>query len=281
MSSRLKVSQPDKHLSENEANRFKNLAAGCKVLPYRLRSVSDFLSAVSTVFQGTESYWFRGQASSAHGLTPSALRSDRKRDRDTAVDLLVTFKRIAEIKLSRAPLAEEDLKWVQIAQHYGLPTRLLDWTESPTIGLFFACRRKWNTDGLVYMLNPSDLNSRSVDENRVLNSLLDSDQLDRFVKLKGEKRSRGLPNVAIDPVWNSERIVVQKGVFTLHGSRNFSLDAEQSTSLIALPILKEDKEQLHFELERLGIDQMTLFPELEHTCQFLTRRAGLRSREEG
>jgi hypothetical protein len=67
---------------------------------------------------------------------------------------------------------------------------------------------------------------------------------------------------------------MQKGVFTLHGGR-FDLDGGGIPSLVAIPILREHKKRLHAELGRIGVDEMTLFPELEHSCAHLKRKAGL------
>ena len=68
--------------------------------------------------------------------------------------------------------------------------------------------------------------------------------------------------------------MMQRGVFTLHGSR-FEIDPQIVTSLVAIPVLKDTKLRLRSELQRVGVDEMTLFPELEHACNHLKRRAGL------
>ena len=67
-----------------------------------------------------------------------------------------------------------------------------------------------------------------------------------------------------------------KRVFTLYGSR-FEIDPSVVPSLVAIPILKEVKHGLREELQRIGVDEMTLFPELEHACIHLRRRAGLKT----
>ena len=78
----------------------------------------------------------------------------------------------------------------------------------------------------------------------------------------------------MNPVWNSERLIIQKGVFTVHGKR-FSLDKGRVPSLVGIPVLKDLKPRLRSELQRIGVDEMTLFPELEHSCSHLKRRCGL------
>ena len=78
----------------------------------------------------------------------------------------------------------------------------------------------------------------------------------------------------MNPTWSTDRLIVQKGTFTLHGSL-FSLDKAQVSSLVAIRIVQESKPQLRTELRRVGIDEMTLFPELEHSCKHLKMRCGL------
>jgi len=189
--------------------------------------------------------------------------------------LISEFKRIAEIKLPRPPGDAEELKWVQIARHYGLPTRLLDWTENALIALYFSCEDT-SKDGLVFVLKPVDLNRFAIrNVPRILNAQQDAPLIAKYLRLDGRWRSRGLPTVAINPVWNSERIVLQRGAFTLHGTRQFALSSTVAPSLVGLPILKETKEKLRTELERVGIDEMTIFPELDHACRCLRQRSGL------
>ena len=206
-------------------------------------------------------------------LTPSALRYALKSKRDKALDLISEFRRIAEIKLTRPPTDAEHLKWIQVARHYGLPTRLLDWTENALIALYFSCDDA-NSDGMVFLLKPVDLN-RTSKFNRILNPQQDAEFIARYLRLDGGLRSRGLRTVAINPIWNSERIMLQRGTFTLHGSRGFELTSDAAPSLVGLPILRSVKVRLRAELERVGVDAMTIFPELEYACELLQKRRGL------
>jgi hypothetical protein len=95
-----------------------------------------------------------------------------------------------------------------------------------------------------------------------------------YLRTGARRTPRGRNPVAINPVWNSERLILQRGVFTLHGKK-FDLDSGGVSSLAAIPILKEFKQKLRAELQRIGVDEMTLFPELEHSCVHLKRKAGL------
>lgn len=191
-----------------------------------------------------------------------------------ALALLAEFKRVAEIKLSPPPQRDDELGWCQVAQHYGLPTRLLDWTENPQNALYFACDDH-QKDGLVFVLNPVDLNRLSYpDRPRVLDANQDAEIIGQYLRLGGEQRKDGLRTVAINPVWNSPRIQLQRGTFTVHGSRDLEL-ASDTPSLAAVPIPREAKPKLRAELEVVAINQSTIFPEPEYTCAYLRRRAKL------
>ena len=234
-----------------------------------IHSLSDYLTVCHSIVTPQSDYWFRGHSDYRWGLIPSALRYDEKSKRDVALDLIRHFKRFAEIRLPSLPPADEHLKWMQIAQHYCLPTRLLDWTRNPAVALYFACQEA-DKDGLVFVLNPVDLNRWTAPKRpRVFDANDDADIIRRLLKLDGRQSDRGPRTIAIDPVFNSERIMLQRGCFTLHGSKHFALTEAEAPGLVYVPILKDAKPSLREQLTSVGIDEMSIFPEIEHLCAHL------------
>lgn len=261
-------------LTAAELRRFRNSPVKCSRLTQRITSLSEFLGVVSDAIRTDEPFWFRGHEDVGFSLTPTALRYAKFVNRAKALALMADFKRIAALKHPRPPAPDRELEWALIAQHYGLPTRLLDWTESATNALYFACLKE-DLDGFVFILNPVALNRSSYPSRpRVLEPEKDSDVIVKYLGMTAKKVRGGRNPVAIYPVWNSERLITQKGVFTLHGGK-FSLDGADIPSLTAIPILGKAKETLRLQLQRIGVDEMTLFPELEHACAHLKRREGL------
>ncbi len=243
-----------------------------------IKGLGSYFDVLSSSLKKDETFWFRGNANLTWKLTPSALRHRTPPERKKALDLLSDFKRFSEMKIPNIPAKADEFKWVQLAQHYGLPTRLLDWTRNAAIALYFACQQYIDgggneKDGAVFLLNPINLNRASFPKDaRIFEPHKDSELIEKYLDLDGEQIPKGLKAIAINPIWNSERIMLQQGVFTLHGSRYFTLTNKHESSLVYLKIEREVKMELLDELERIGVNEMSIFPEAEHMCHYLKWR---------
>ncbi len=101
------------------------------------------------------------------------------------------------------------------------------------------------------------------------------DIIRQYLYLGPDREVPGLPTIAIKPTWNNERVSLQHGCFTLHGSAAFGLDITQAPGLSYIPIYREHKKRLQQELGRIGVGEMFIFPEPEHVCNHLKRTNGL------
>lgn len=110
------------------------------------RQIGAFFEALSR--KPTRDTLYRGHADVTWSLQPSAYRPGKKgiTDRET----LHQWSRVA-VRFA-SPVPRNDIEWLVLAQHYGVPTMLLDWTESPLIALFFACYGEDNADGCVWQV---------------------------------------------------------------------------------------------------------------------------------
>jgi hypothetical protein len=254
--------------------RFEKCPLNCPIyVDTLIESLSDFFAVFHSLLDPGKVFWFRGHSKLSYRLSPSALRYPSVDGRDKALSLVTEMKRFLEMKLPRPPAPDDELGWMQVAQHYGLPTRLLDWTQNAAVALFFASCSNQQDDGLVAVINPIELN-QAVDSRlpRVFTFQKDSSLIKPYLKMDGRGSTNGRRTIAINPTWNTERIAMQQGAFTLHGKR-FEIDRSQASSLIYVPILSEFKAALLSELERVGIGEMFIFPEPEHVCAHLLRSA--------
>ncbi len=106
-------------------------------------------------------FLFRGQANTAWLLEDSLSRLVREVNRDLAYEFeyhaYTEFVSQAHLFLDHASLPENPknpLEWWARMQHYRAPTRLLDWTSSPYIALYFAVSESWDNDGVVWAFDP-------------------------------------------------------------------------------------------------------------------------------
>jgi len=130
-----------------------------------IRTVNDLLAAVESHRQraARTPIWFRGSTNRRYSLVPSLGRRPFALEHETA--LINAFKQNAIQFVEERPQSEWE--WLFIARHHGVPTRLLDWTESPLIGLYFAVNgidtvtRNDSRDGALWLLLPVELNRLS------------------------------------------------------------------------------------------------------------------------
>ena len=103
--------------------------------------------------------WFRGQSDYSWGLVPSVQRKDGMGEHYE--QYITTNFMIHTMRLNPSvPQRYDHASWLTLMQHYGLPTRLLDWSESPLVALYFALSSDEDakTDAAVWVLNPMKLN---------------------------------------------------------------------------------------------------------------------------
>ena len=135
---------------------------------------------------------FRGQPVKGN-LLPSIARQNPKYD-STQLErtMLDQFRLMGASLLLNVEKTQFEL--LIVAQHFGLKTRLLDWTSNPLVALYFACSDEEGGDAFVYSLSAETMTQ------------------DVF-----EKDPFGLPRTRIfQPPMNNPRIIAQQGWFTIH-----------------------------------------------------------------
>jgi hypothetical protein len=204
--------------------------------------------------------WYRGQADQSWKLISSF---DRLKTPPTETSLVNRFRQNASFLMDKKTPVN-DFEWLFMMQHYGVPTRLLDWTENPLISLYFAVNSLTKKDAVLWVLSPHKLNANSNDNEKYIPAFEETDYLGSYTTEKYEKGAdRGILPLAAIATRNSPRIQAQLGVFTISHREKTPLDKIGDKKHIKKYIIpKESKENIKNELEILGVTKFAVFPEL-------------------
>jgi len=238
--------------------------------------------------------WFRGQADSSKAPIPSIFRDTKSKQFEFQ---LATQFRLKAMAFGNTPNTDRIDQWLILMQHHGVPTRLLDWTESSLIALFFALEKigrgiPLNTNPGIWILNPYKLNAlfdRNLDG--YPNTWVQSRTLENFKIAFGTAGKDPLRHpitdelyfnnptnfpIAIQPSHIHVRISSQKSCFTIHGI--FEGDFEELAKKIGdtksevikkLYIPKENVKRIFDEVVKSGITYSNVFPDLDNLANDL------------
>jgi FRG domain-containing protein len=233
-------------------------------------SINDLVRAVDGLVKETNRrWWFRGHANSSWKLLPFVRRGySRQQERYLANEFYVR----ARSRYQNCPEHDDYAGWIALMQHYGLPTRLLDWSMSPLIASFFATQPSDITaDACIWALTPGQFNEDQGFEHLVYP--LNAGRLRNMLKpaLKGEDETEKV--VAAAPIETDARMQVQQGAFTVHASEE-PLDrlAGSQYWLRKFTIPTESKASIAWELSLMGFRLGDLFPDLGNLAAELKGR---------
>lgn len=235
--------------------------------------------------------WFRGQPEPYRTLTPRIFRKEWQDVREwrpgCEFSILDSFMRGAPVLTADVPASTEDhLGWLFLAQHHGLPTRLLDWTESALVALYFAVEKEGEEDGEVWAMFPQALNAVAdvgyglpTRRNPVLLYLAGEPwHADREMWVKKFGLVGRIPDrpIALQPTHAFPRAVAQLSVFTIHPEPQPEctipeLLEEAGENLVRYVIPAAKKRKLRDDLAALGITPKTLFPDLDSLSRTIVK----------
>ena len=235
--------------------------------PAKITKLNELLEATVLAvknFQGGTPWW-RGHGVADWSLTPSVHRESL-----SEADMYHRFIQRARTRHSPCPEAKDFSAWLFLMQHYGLPTRLLDWTESILVATFFAVsnEKHYDSDGAVWAMFPIELNNFQLDHGKIVgarHTLVGPLILPPFLGVEPKEAVAALISDEIDI-----RMLVQLSAFTVHGVSTPLEDLpHQEKFLMKFVVPKEAKPSLRSALTLIGIRESCLFPDLEHLAKEL------------
>lgn len=266
-----------------------------------VKSVAEFIDAVFCTIQGFQNeriIWFRGECDVSYDLVPNLYRNGSNeyssniilpgKVRSLEENMDMSFYRKASVFLSRNGIENTPWNRYFLKQHYGVKTRLLDWTENALYALFFAVNKKENTeDGRVWILLPFELNDFTakklhpacndfhiiltcgaletkqnlINENGELNT---KELLRKYYRMDCNNGEELYP-LAIYPPHIDERMSAQQACFTIFGNitRGLNFDGTNNKFLKSVRIAGNSKKKILSELRILGISDYSIYPDLE------------------
>lgn len=173
------------------------------------------------------------------------------------------FRRAASMLLNRRDLVETYF----LAQHHGLPTRLLDWTTNPLVALFFAVSGNRGNDGEVVVAVPRYRDVADPSGEKAFMFSKRSGVVEKAVASffgEAELPSDAPQIIFIEPDFTSPRFASQGARFSLHISNT---QPTPSDLVVRLPVPARRKPVLQETLRMMGVSWASLFPDLDHLCR--------------
>lgn len=218
----------------------------------QIQSLCEYIEEINKIKEnGDETYIYRGQNNKYLPLIPSLYR--KKSYIENENNIIQDFNLKAEAFLNQELETFDDVDKIALMQHYGVPTRLLDFTESPLIALFFSLEKlsseSYNAAPCVYAINTKAFSHNS-------NGLL---LTSKQIASKGINRIKGL--CAFSPKLKSKRLTAQKGVFVLF-NQNKPLELSiKEDNIIKIEIERECINKIKQELNNIGITPSIIYPD--------------------
>ncbi|MDM1521332.1 FRG domain-containing protein [Myroides odoratimimus] len=275
-----------------------------------IKSIAEFISELKNIPKSkTSELYFRGHSDIDYKLIPGIYRNVKLINNEHNL-----FKEFLLRTPSDFLNDKSALEKLAKMQHYGLPTRLLDITTNPLVALYFACSEKGKKDGkvIVFRIPKNDIKYYDSDTASIISNIAKRPSKFEINSIKGlnlkefnaqgeiayllheirEEKSyfQSIINeqdiervIAIKVKQNNNRIIKQSGAFLLfgiNGKKNLPAEIPSNWTLnldskgVDFKIDNDSKDNIIEELNVLGINEATLFPELDNQAKYLKKHYG-------
>ncbi len=221
--------------------------------------------------------YFRGHYNSSWKLQPLIFRKKLSLSRVFNLENLLAFD-FHTLCGQLYPIQLDDWEMSFEMRHAGLPTRLLDWSESFANALFFAIndpQASSHTEEFkpcIWILDPYELNSKTYHEYTIPDwASLGFDYHAEYRKEWDNHRRKFKGPIALNPPKSYGRMVAQKSLFTVHFSET-PLEKFYKSSVTKIDIPIECMNHAKKFLYLSGVNDFTLFPDLDGLGKLLSKR---------
>ena len=264
----------------------------------------DFIKSLTKydVSPSSEEFiFYRGHSDKNYDLIPSIYRAGYILKED------ILFKEVIKRRPDEFQNLKSTFDKLVKMQHYGIPTRLIDITTNPLVALYFACKHNHDKNGelIVFVTDKKNVKYSDSDTVSVLSNLARR-PIDFEIKTSGNIKDFNaqksisyllheikeekpyfqniINSTHLDKVYvvkakhDNLRIIKQAGEFLIFGINMCKIDSaqiEKEWIKLKYEIPAGSKQLILEELEIIGIDESTLFPELENQANELKARIGL------
>jgi hypothetical protein len=256
------------------------------VKEFNPKKFSDLVTYIEKISNKHAAMWFRGCGIGSSPLVPKLYRHPTNKTiadiSHLEHDLMIHFRQRSIPFHSRN--LQDDWDTLFFMQHYGVPTRLLDWTENPFVALYFAVmsapiQTNGNfSDAAVWILDPIVWNKHALKHQSYDGGILTPGA----EALKGYNPSRTIEDMCNFPValygtHNSPRIVAQRGVFMIFGQQVhpmeevFTSEKFPTDCLMKINIKSNRLREIRQSLLKNGTTESVVFPDLDGLAREIKR----------
>lgn len=248
---------------------------------FSVNSIDEYIGKIRELRKDNATLWFRGHSDSDYKLMPSLYRTPYAKSDER--QFMGKFKSKAIRFVHESMSDDRDasfFQWLFVMQHYGTPTRLLDWSQNALTALAFATQyrndKSIGKSADVWCLNPIKLNEQiryaEYDTDPIPN-ICEVTTLQRMYCTGARKPKNPMP-VAIAGIHSTDRIIAQNGTFCLFPDTDpFAMEdlPDANNYLYRIILNSACIEEMSQDLYYIGISETTLFPELESISKEIRR----------
>lgn len=263
----------------------------------QITSLSQFFDVLTnTTISDSRAVLYRGHPVSSYALKPSLFRVQKHRKDEKNI-----FRELISVHPTAFETDRNVFEQLVRMQHFSMPTRLLDLTYNPLVGLFFACEKDPRKEGALLTLTTSKRKVRYFDSDTVSClanlSYLTGNERDALRKvettealfatqagkrlfqfIRAEKpyfleeiKPADLKSVlVVRPKQTNPRIIAQQGAFLLFGlPTKLEPDNGLDIEVTSMTVPASAKAQILKDLDRVNINRAALFPEVESAAKYI------------